>query len=107
MHGPPRGVLVVEDDGAPKDGPAPDAPADGGGATAVLTAPARTRTLRVGDLSRREIAVVTPLVALIIGLGFYPQPLIDLVTPAVQATISDVGSDPGGHTPAATDGEND
>jgi NADH-quinone oxidoreductase subunit M len=99
MHGPPRGVLV-EDDAAP------DAPVDGGGATAVLTAPARTRTLRVADLSRREIAVVTPLVALIIGLGFYPQPLIDLVTPAVQATISDVGSAPGGHTPAAPNGEN-
>jgi NADH-quinone oxidoreductase subunit M len=58
----------------------------------------------VRDLSRREIAVVTPLVALIVLLGVYPQPLIDLVTPAVQATMSDVGSDPGGHTPAVPDG---
>jgi NADH-quinone oxidoreductase subunit M len=101
MHGPPRGVLLVDEDDA-----APDAPA-GGGATAVLTAPARSRTLRVTDLSRREIAVVTPLVALVIVLGFYPQPLIDLVTPAVQATMSDVGSDPGGSTPAATNGDTD
>jgi NADH-quinone oxidoreductase subunit M len=105
MHGPPRGVLLVEDDaGAPEA--APETPA-GGGATAVLTAPARSRTLRVRDLSRREIAVVTPLVALIVVLGVYPQPLIDLVTPAVQATMSDVGSDPAGHTPTAPNGEND
>jgi NADH-quinone oxidoreductase subunit M len=101
MHGPPRGVLVVEED----DG-APEAPA-GVGATAVLTAPVRRRTLRVADLSRRELAVVAPLVALVIGLGVYPQPLIDLVSPAVQATMTDVGSDPGGHVPTAPDGEND
>jgi len=94
MHGPPRGVLSVED-----DAPAPAVEPSGGGATAVLTAPARTRSLRVRDLDRRELAVVSPLVALILVLGVYPQPLIDLVTPAVEATMSDVGSDPGGTTP--------
>jgi NADH-quinone oxidoreductase subunit M len=103
MHGQPRGVLIVEADDVEEDDGAPEAPS-GGGATAVLTAPTRNRTLRVRDLSRREIAVVTPLVALIVLLGVYPQPLIDLVTPAVQATMSDVGSDPGGHTPAVPDG---
>ena len=35
----------------------------------------RAGALRVLDLDRREIAVVTPLIALIIALGFYPQPL--------------------------------
>jgi NADH-quinone oxidoreductase subunit M len=104
MHGPPRGVLLVEDGGAP-DGPAPDVP--GAGSTAVLTAPTRTRTLRVTDLSRRELAVVTPLVALVLVLGVYPQPLIDLITPAVQATMSDVGADPGGITPTVPNGSND
>jgi NADH-quinone oxidoreductase subunit M len=114
MHGPPRGVLLAddpagddqrgngqaEDDGAANDGaPAPA----GGGATAVAVAPTRTRTLRVRDLSGREIAVVAPLVALIIGLGVYPQPLVDLVRPAVQATMDDAGSDPGGITPSTTD----
>jgi NADH-quinone oxidoreductase subunit M len=100
MHGPPRGVLLVGDESTPE-------PAGGGGGTAVLTAPARTRTLRVADLSRRELVVVTPLVALVIGLGVYPQPLIDLITPAVQATMSDVGSDPGGTVPATVDEGND
>ncbi|WP_222194270.1 NADH-quinone oxidoreductase subunit M [Modestobacter italicus] len=101
MHGPARGVLA-EPDAEPDAGAAPepaDPPHGGGGATAVLAAPAPARTRRVPDLSRREVAVVSPLVALILLLGVYPQPLIDLVTPAVEATISDVGADPGGNTP--------
>jgi NADH-quinone oxidoreductase subunit M len=82
MHGPPRGVLMAE----PQEGVAA-----GGGATAVATAPARA-TLRVRDLDRRELGVVTPLVALIIVLGVYPQPLLDLIEPSVAATMSDVGA---------------
>jgi NADH-quinone oxidoreductase subunit M len=81
MHGPPRGVLFTADD-------EPHVPPTGGG-TATLTAP--RRTLRVLDLSRRELAVVTPLVALIIVLGVYPQPLLNLIEPAVAATMSDLG----------------
>jgi NADH-quinone oxidoreductase subunit M len=81
MHGPPRGVLLQED-------PAEPSPATGG-ATATLAAP--RRSLRVLDLDRRELAVVTPLVALIIVLGVYPQPLLDLIEPAVSATMSDLG----------------
>jgi NADH-quinone oxidoreductase subunit M len=104
FHGPPRGVLLAEDDAAPDDAPSGTA---GTGSTAVLTAPARARSLRVTDLSRRELAVVAPLVALVIGLGVYPQPLIDLVTPAVQATMSDVGIDPGGSTPEVGGGTED
>src|SRR3954468_15026159 len=61
MQGPARGVLLVEED-APEPVPA-------GGATAVLTAAPRRFSLRVLDLDRRELAVVTPLVALIILLG--------------------------------------
>ena len=66
MQGPPAGVLLAEE---------ADEPVAGGGSTAVLTAP--RRTLRVLDLDRRELAVVTPLVALIIVLGVYPQPLLN------------------------------
>jgi NADH-quinone oxidoreductase subunit M len=82
MQGPPRGVLLAEEDAEPLGG--------GGGATAVATAPVR-RSLRVLDLDRRELAVVTPLVALIIVLGVYPQPLLNLIEPAVHATMSDLG----------------
>ena len=84
MQGPPAGVLLVEDD--------EPVAAEGSGATAVLTAP--RRRLRVLDLDRREVAVVAPLVALIIVLGVYPQPLLNLIEPAVSATMSDLGGSP-------------
>ncbi|CAN5285954.1 NADH-quinone oxidoreductase subunit M [soil metagenome] len=48
------------------------------------------------DLDRRELAVLGPLVALILVLGVYPKPIIDIITPAVDATMVDLGtSDPG------------
>jgi NADH-quinone oxidoreductase subunit M len=47
------------------------------------------------DLTIRERVAVAPLVALLIVLGFYPKPVIDVINPAVQATMQDVGrSDP-------------
>ncbi|GAA4726609.1 NADH-quinone oxidoreductase subunit M [Modestobacter marinus] len=106
MHGPPRGVLLADTDAdpddRPEDGDLSAGPVGGPhGATAVLDAPVRARLRAVRDLSGREIAVVTPLVALILVLGVYPQPLIDLVSPAVEATMTDIGVDPGGSTPAA------
>jgi NADH-quinone oxidoreductase subunit M len=44
------------------------------------------------DMSAREIAVVTPLIVLIVFLGFYPKPVIDVINPAVKATLSTIGS---------------
>ncbi|MGB2568777.1 NADH-quinone oxidoreductase subunit M [Micromonospora citrea] len=43
------------------------------------------------DLSLREKVVVAPLIALIVLLGFYPKPVTDVINPAVQATMQDVG----------------
>jgi NADH-quinone oxidoreductase subunit M len=43
------------------------------------------------DLSVREAAVVAPLIALILLLGFYPKPVLDVINPAVKATMQDVG----------------
>ena len=43
--------------------------------------------------------MVSPLIALIIALGVYPQPLLNLIRPAVAATMSDVGANPHGITP--------
>lgn len=43
------------------------------------------------DLNVRELAVVAPLVALIIGLGFFPKPLLDVINPAVDRTLVQVG----------------
>jgi NADH-quinone oxidoreductase subunit M len=44
------------------------------------------------DLNLREAAVVTPLIVLIVLLGFYPKPVLDVVNPAVSATLQDVGA---------------
>jgi NADH-quinone oxidoreductase subunit M len=53
------------------------------------------------DLSHREKWVVAPLVALLLVLGFYPKPVLDVVNPAVARTMQ--------HTnvtdPAPTHGE--
>jgi NADH-quinone oxidoreductase subunit M len=44
------------------------------------------------DISVREMAVVAPLIALILLLGFYPKPVLDVINPAVKATFSQVGA---------------
>jgi NADH-quinone oxidoreductase subunit M len=44
------------------------------------------------DLSLREKVVVAPMIVLIIFFGFYPKPLTDVITPAVEATLTDVGA---------------
>ncbi|WP_018252571.1 NADH-quinone oxidoreductase subunit M [Salinispora mooreana] len=43
------------------------------------------------DLNLREKVVVAPLVALIVLLGFYPKPVTDVINPAVEATMQDIG----------------
>jgi NADH-quinone oxidoreductase subunit M len=44
------------------------------------------------DLSLRESIVVGPLIALLLLFGFYPKPLLDVINPAVAATLHDIGA---------------
>jgi NADH-quinone oxidoreductase subunit M len=44
------------------------------------------------DLKIRELLAVFPLVALIIAMGIYPKPVLDVINPAVQSTLSQVHS---------------
>jgi NADH-quinone oxidoreductase subunit M len=61
----------------------------------TMTGPVRPELARMPDLRPRELAVVGPLIALLIFLGVFPKPITDIVDPAVQHTLSDVGeSDP-------------
>jgi NADH-quinone oxidoreductase subunit M len=47
------------------------------------------------DLNKREIAAIAPVIAVIIALGFYPKPALDVINPAAQETITKAGfSDP-------------
>jgi NADH-quinone oxidoreductase subunit M len=43
------------------------------------------------DLNKREIAAIAPVIAIIVALGFYPKPALDLINPAAQATITKAG----------------
>ena len=68
------------------------------GAAAASGRCARTSSLR-------EALVVAPLIALLLFFGFYPKPLLDVINPAVAATMHDVGkSDPAPDRARATGG---
>ena len=67
-------------------------------------APSRIRA-KFGDLTAREITVLTPLVVLIIVLGVYPQPVLDVINPTAERTMVDVGdTDPAPAVPAPLEG---
>jgi len=44
-------------------------------------------TKSLNDISKREIIILLPLLILIIGLGVYPAPLIEIIQPTVQQII--------------------
>lgn len=67
----------------------------------TMTGPLREDNRVVHDLGHREIAAFAPVVVLIIGLGFFPQPLLNVIEPAVSETLQHVGvNDPGPKTPS-------
>ncbi|HTU05873.1 MAG TPA: NADH-quinone oxidoreductase subunit M, partial [Trebonia sp.] len=58
----------------------------------VATGPVAEPVAKMPDLRIRELLAVFPLVALIIALGVYPKPVLDVINPAVQSTLSQVHS---------------
>jgi NADH-quinone oxidoreductase subunit M len=113
MTGPVRGAAVVggrgpDDLDTPLSGSAPHpelhdsagpesaSPAAADAPVAVAQAEAghgaRTKVRALfGDLTPREITVLTPLVLLIIFLGVYPQPVLDVINPTAERTMVDAG----------------
>jgi len=53
----------------------------------TMTGPVRPEVASMPDLRARELWAVGPLIALIIVLGVYPKPVIDVINPAVHATL--------------------
>jgi len=53
----------------------------------TMTGPVRDEVAAMPDLRARELWAVGPLIALIIALGVYPKPVIDLINPAVHQTL--------------------
>src|SRR5699024_8894030 len=46
----------------------------------------------VHDLRPREVVAVAPLLVLLLVLGLYPKPILDVIDPAVGATLASVHS---------------
>jgi len=49
-------------------------------------------TEKVHDLRGREMLAIAPLLVVIIALGFYPKPVLDVVNPAVDRVMHAVGA---------------
>ncbi len=57
----------------------------------VMTGPVAEGNERIRDLVPREILVVAPLIALLLVLGVYPKPVLDIINPAVGNTMATIG----------------
>jgi len=53
----------------------------------TMTGPVRAEVAAMPDLKARELWAVGPLIALIVVLGVYPKPVLDIINPAVHATL--------------------
>lgn len=68
----------------------------------MMTGPVREPVRAMKDLRARELWAIGPLIALIIALGVYPKPVLDVINPAVQDTMQQLQvSDPPPEVPAA------
>jgi NADH-quinone oxidoreductase subunit M len=57
----------------------------------ALHGPTTPGNENLSDLNKREIIAIAPVIALIIALGFYPKPALDIINPAAKATIAKAG----------------
>lgn len=56
----------------------------------MMTGPVSDGNERLRDLVPRELAVVAPLIALLLVLGVYPKPALDVINPAVEHTLTTI-----------------
>jgi NADH-quinone oxidoreductase subunit M len=72
----------------------------------TMTGPARPGLAATPDLNVREVVALAPVLLLLVVLGFFPKPALDIINPGVQATLAHVGvSDPAPTTPASAEAE--
>ncbi|MGD9986454.1 NADH-quinone oxidoreductase subunit M [Pseudonocardia sp.] len=89
MQGPLRGSAVLAALGGGRG--------DGPGTMIDPAVAAERGATGFPDLSKREIGVLTPLIVLILVLGFFPGPVLDVINPTAAATMTEVGlTDPVG-----------
>ena len=56
----------------------------------TMTGPVRDEVQGMPDLRPRELLAVAPLIVLLIVLGVYPKPVLDIINPAVRVTMTQV-----------------
>jgi NADH-quinone oxidoreductase subunit M len=56
----------------------------------TMNGPTAEKVKGMPDLSRRELVAIAPILAIIVALGFYPKPVLDVINPSVQYTMSRV-----------------
>ncbi|MGV0837180.1 NADH-quinone oxidoreductase subunit M [Mycolicibacterium thermoresistibile] len=56
----------------------------------MVTGPVRDDNRSIRDLVPRELVVVAPLIALLLVLGVYPKPALDIIDPAVGHTLTTI-----------------
>jgi NADH-quinone oxidoreductase subunit M len=60
---------------------------------------------RVTDLRGREVLAIAPILIIIVVLGFYPKPVLDVINPAIDRVMHAVNaSDPASEVPAVAEG---
>jgi NADH-quinone oxidoreductase subunit M len=57
----------------------------------MMTGPVRDGIGELRDLVPRELVVVAPLIAILLFLGVYPKPALDVINPAVSHTLTTIG----------------
>jgi NADH-quinone oxidoreductase subunit M len=57
----------------------------------TMTGPVREGVEKFSDLKTREVIALSPLVAVIIALGFVPQPVMNVINPAIERTMEQIG----------------
>jgi NADH-quinone oxidoreductase subunit M len=69
----------------------------------VMTGPVAKGNEHIADLRPRELVVVAPLIALLLVLGVYPKPVLDVIDPAVKNTMTTIRQqDPAPKVPVGT-----
>jgi NADH-quinone oxidoreductase subunit M len=68
----------------------------------TMGGPVRDQVAGMKDLRPRELLAVAPLIVLLVGVGVYPKPVLDIINPAVRVTMAQVHvTDPVPAHPAA------
>jgi NADH-quinone oxidoreductase subunit M len=57
----------------------------------TMQGPVSEKVKKFRDLNVREAFAVVPLIVLIVFLGVYPKPVINVINPAINATMHDIG----------------